>query len=104
MGTEEMRRKLVLGGSAAAWGPDASTFDYTTWEGTMGVAERLWVGSGHSPINVTSALPRLAVHSCRMKMRGYAVSPYAPSTEAMAGYTGWCTGGGPGIGGEAWNG
>ena len=41
----EKRKRLVLGGSAAAWSGDASTFDYTTWEGTASVAERLWAGS-----------------------------------------------------------
>jgi hypothetical protein len=28
---------------------------------------------------------RLAVHACRMKMAGFAVSPYMPSTYTMAG-------------------
>ena len=37
--------------------------------------------------------PRLAVHACHMKMRGFAISLYAPSTHTMAGLTAWCDGG-----------
>jgi hypothetical protein len=92
--TSEEREKLVLGGSAASWLSDQSYFDVETWEGTMAVAERLWVGSPKAdPDNVTNALPRLAVQSCRMRMRGFAVSPYKPSTWSLGGEMHWCTGG-----------
>lgn len=33
-----------MGGSAAAWGSDSDVFDAEVWQGTVGVAERLWVG------------------------------------------------------------
>ena len=70
------RDSLIMGGSTAAWSSDSSTFDFYTWQGTIGAAERLWVGSPSDPerrlqaFNVTQALPRLAVHVCRMKGRG----------------------------------
>ena len=70
-----------------------SYFDYETWEGVMAVAERLWVGSPRLGDNITTALPRLAVQSCRMRMRGFTVSPYQPSTKSLAGEMHWCTGG-----------
>jgi hypothetical protein len=99
------RDSLVLGGSAAAWSSDTSTFDFYTWQGTVGVAERLWVGSGADGqgdvFNLTAALPRLAVHACRMKSRGFVVAQYTPSTFALSGMTHWCTGG---AGGAATNG
>ena len=75
---KEGRDTLVLGGSAAAWSSDSSTFDFYTWQGTIGVAERLWVGSTNSQekdvFNITEALPRLAVHVCRMNTRGFTVA------------------------------
>ena len=47
---------------------DSDNFDTQTWEGTVGVAERLWSGSrAKDAFNVTAALPRLAVHVCRMR-------------------------------------
>jgi hypothetical protein len=108
----EARQKLVLGGSAAAWYGDAGYFDEATWAGLMGVAERLWVGSptsGGVAANVTAALPRLAIQSCRMRMRGFSVSSYQPSTTTMAGVEHWCTGGTSYVGkqpvhGDAYNG
>ena len=51
--------------------------------------------------NLTNALPRLAVHVCRMKSRGFTVAEYAPSTYALSGMNHWCTGG---AGGAATNG
>lgn len=85
-------------------------FDYTVWEGTMAVAERLWSGQhgltrpptatpeadaagaeavaalaprtrrklgGLPPLPdwLKRVTPRLAVHTCHMKMLGYTVSP-----------------------------
>ena len=47
--TAEKREKFILGGSAAAWTSDSTIFDYTTWEGAMGVAERLWAGTNGLP-------------------------------------------------------
>jgi len=83
-----------MGGSAAAWSSDSDSFDQYTWQGTVGIAERLWVGSPHPAVfNLTAALPRLAVHACRMKQRGFELAAYKPSTDAMAGYSAWCTGG-----------
>jgi hypothetical protein len=68
----------------------------------MGVAERLWVGSRRpGAFDLDAALPRLAVHACRMKSRGYSVAQYSPSTYALSGLTHWCSGG---AGGKAQNG
>ena len=96
----EAQKRLVMGGSAAAWGSDADVFDSEVWQGTVGVAERLWVGStgggGKGGFDVQEALPRLATHVCRMRSRGFAVAQYTPSTEALSGRTEWCTGGAPG--------
>ena len=39
--------------------------------------------------NLTNALPRLAVHVCRMKSRGFTVAEYAPSTFALSGMNHW---------------
>ena len=58
----------------------------------MAVAERLWTGGGKDKTNATKAEPRLAVHACRMKLAGFAVSPYSPSTYSMSGAEHWCTG------------
>ena len=83
-----------MGGSAAGWSSDSSSFDFYVWQGTIGIAERLWVGSPSKDVyNLTTALPRLAVHVCRMKSRGFTVAQYKPSTDSMSGYSLWCTGG-----------
>ena len=72
---------------------DTSTFDYLVWEGTMAVAETLWRKKRQVwGSNITFVLPRLAVHACRMKMHGFAVSPYSPSTASMSGIEHWCSG------------
>ena len=72
------RDELVMGGSAAGWSSDSSSFDFYVWQGTIGIAERLWVGSPSKDVyNLTTALPRLAVHVCRMKSRGFTVAQCA---------------------------
>jgi hypothetical protein len=132
----ELRKKFILGGSAAAWAGDSSVVDYTTWEGTMAVAERLWAGShglpppppppplspttplpfaqdatrpsdpvsgaytAPFPPNLIEVAPRFAVQSCRMKMRGFTVSAYKPSTHSLGGELHWCVGGPGGRGGS----
>ena len=50
-------------------------------------------GSPSMPDWLKHVQPRLAVHACHMKMRGYSVSPYLPSTYTMGGNTHWCLGG-----------
>lgn len=79
-GEDERTRAMLLGGGAAQWGDAHSNFDDDTWVGAMAVAERLWLGSREAaagaPVDdATNA--RLAVHSCRMRMRGMRVAPYS---------------------------
>ena len=63
------------------------------------MAERLWAGSHGVGAALDEVTPRLAVHACQMKMRGFAISPYSPSTFTMSGAsfthkTMWDAGGG----------
>jgi hypothetical protein len=93
----DANRHLVLGGSVAQWGASAGNFDSATWQGAVAAAERLWAGSirnADPPVVTPSGavrrdiLDRLAVHACRMSLRGVEMGFY-PGTGSLAGTTHW---------------
>jgi hexosaminidase len=69
----------IIGGEAALWGEyaDDSNWIQIAFPRSSAVSERLW---SHSTVNnVTEFTNRLQIQVCRLKQRGYAVSPIQPS-------------------------
>ena len=78
--TNEEKRKLVIGGSAAMWGEyvDATNVIQYSFGRSFAVAERLW--SSEDVTDVKEALPRIWEHQCRYISRGLPAEPVTRST------------------------
>jgi hexosaminidase len=71
-------QQYVIGGEASIWGEgaDATNIFQRVWPRACAVAERLW--SPASMKNANQAVPRLAIHRCRLVNRGIPAEPFQP--------------------------
>lgn len=77
--------RLVAGGETTMWNVcvDQHNFDGIVWPRAAAAAEQLWSPQAATD-NSTAAMPRLAVHRCRLLDLGVQAGPLSSSDDPRA--------------------